>query len=74
MDNFYLNLSMYRLEEFLKSTTNPHYADSFKWGRPMIGHEYYGYEPWPLALLQEMAAHITRNTPEGEDAGRWKYR
>ena len=29
MDNFYLNLAMYRMEDFLESTSDPHYGGSF---------------------------------------------
>ncbi len=74
MDNFYLNLAMYRLEDFLKSAKNPEYTEPFKWGRPMIGHEFWGYDPWPVAILEDMAEKITRNAPKGEDSSRWRYR
>jgi hypothetical protein len=33
-----------------------------------------GVDPWPFKLLQEMAAHITKNAPSGEDTRQWKYR
>ena len=74
MDNFYLNLSMYRLEEFLKSAKDTEYGGSFTYGRPMIGHEYYGYDPWPIPMLEEMAATISRNAPAGDDPSSWRYR
>ncbi len=38
MDSFYLNLAVYLLEDFLKGTTDPFYAGSFEYGRPMKGH------------------------------------
>ena len=75
MDNFYLNLPLYLMEEFLESTKDPYYGGSFRWGRPKVGHTFFGLgvDPWPFALLKEMAAHITKNAPPGEDTDQWKY-
>jgi len=71
MDNFYLNLAVYLLEDFLKDTRDPPYGGSFEYGRPMTGH---GWQPMtPSELLRIMAEHITRNAPAGEDASLWKY-
>ena len=42
MDNYYLNLAVYRMEDFLKQTKNPHVAGTFEYGRPMKGH---GWSP-----------------------------
>ena len=69
MDNFYLNLAVYKLENFLKNTSNPAYGGLFIYGRPMKGH---GWHPMNQAqLVQIMAEHITRNAPAGTDSG-WK--
>lgn len=70
MDNFYLNLAVYRMEEFLKKTNNPAYGGSFEYGRPMKGH---GWHPMNQAqLLRMMADHINKNAPAGADNS-WKY-
>jgi hypothetical protein len=70
MDNFYLNLAVYKLEDFLRRTTNPPYGGSFEYGRPMKGH---GWSPLNQAeLLRVMANHITNNAPPGADRS-WKY-
>ncbi|HWF05718.1 MAG TPA: alpha/beta hydrolase-fold protein [Candidatus Angelobacter sp.] len=70
MDNFYLNLAVYKLEDFLRGTTNPPYGGSFEYGRPMKGH---GWTPLNQAqLITVMANHITLNAPQGADAS-WKY-
>jgi hypothetical protein len=70
MDNFYLNLAVYRLEDFLRGTRNPAYGGSFEYGRPMKGH---GWTPVNQAqLITVMANHITLNAPAGAD-GSWKY-
>lgn len=70
MDNYYLNLAVYKLEDFLKRTMNPPYGGSFEYGRPMKGH---GWSPLNQAeLLQVMADYIKRNAPAGADSS-WKY-
>ncbi len=73
MDNFYLNLSVYRMESFLKRTSEPAYGGSFLYGRPMVGHTMYGFDPYPMKLLETMAAHITRHAPQGEDPSLWRF-
>lgn len=70
MDNFYLNLAVYKLEDFLRRTTSPSYGGSFEYGRPMKGH---GWSPLNQAeLLRVMADAISRNMPAGADQS-WKY-
>ena len=70
MDNFYLNLAVYKLEDALNRVNNPRYAGSFEYGRPMKGH---GWTPLNQAqLLTVMANHITLNAPAGADKS-WKY-
>lgn len=70
MDNFYLNLAVYKLENFLLHTTSPAYGGFFVYGRPMKGH---GWTPLNQAdLLKTMADHISRNAPSGADNS-WKY-
>jgi S-formylglutathione hydrolase FrmB len=70
MDNFYLNLAVYKLEDALNRVSNPRYGGSFEYGRPMKGH---GWTPLNQAqLLTVMANHITLNAPAGADKS-WKY-
>lgn len=65
MDHFYLAPSVYLLEEFLESTTNPYYGGAFGYGRPMKGH---GWQPWSNAdLMGIMAEHIASRAPAGTD-------
>jgi hypothetical protein len=69
MDNYYLNLAVYRLEDFLKKTNNPAYGGSFQYGRPLKGH---GWNPMePAEMVRTMADHINKNTPPGGDNS-WK--
>ena len=63
MDNYFLNLGVYRFETFLESTKEPgkgpYYAGSFEYGRPLKPH---GWQPWTnQELLQIMKRHIDRN-------------
>ncbi len=69
MDHFYLNLAVYKLEEFLRRA-NPPYGGTFEYGRPMKGH---GWTPLNQAeLVQAMAAQISRNAHAGADNS-WQY-
>lgn len=71
MDHYYLNLAVYLMEDFLKTTTNPYYSGSFEYGRPMKGH---GWHPMSYEeLIRMMAAHIKRNAPPGENTAQWNY-
>jgi hypothetical protein len=65
MDNYFLNLGVYRFETFLESTKEPgkgpYYAGSFAYGRPLKPH---GWQPWSnQELLRIMQQHIERNAP-----------
>ena len=72
MDNFYLNVSLYMLEDFLEKRSDPPYAGSFEWGRPMKGH---GWSPYTSAeLLKIMAAHLREKEPAGAPPAPWQYR
>jgi hypothetical protein len=68
MDNFYLNVGVYHMEEFLESTTDPYYDGSFTYGaRGGHGWRPYGYDE----LLRVMAKHIQENAPHGVDQKDW---
>lgn len=71
MDSYYLNLAVYRMEDFLKTTTNPYYGGSFAYGRPMKGH---GWHPMTWAdLLRDMAAQVKKDAPAGSNTAAWNY-
>ncbi|HYK82283.1 MAG TPA: alpha/beta hydrolase-fold protein [Gemmatimonadales bacterium] len=60
MDTFYLNLAVYRLEDFLKGA-RPAYGGEVVYGRPMKPH---GWQPWTNAeLMRIMARHIAAQRP-----------
>lgn len=70
MDNFYLNVAVYRMERFLKKA-KPAADATFQYGRPFKGH---GWSPFtPAQLIKEMAADITKHAPTGADISSWKY-
>jgi len=56
MDNYYLNLAVYMLEDFLKTTDA---NATFEYGRPMKGH---GWHPMSNAeLVKMMAAEVAKS-------------
>jgi hypothetical protein len=71
MDNFYLNLAVYQLEQALEAVKDPPCDCDFQYGRPMKGH---GWQPTTTAnLLKWMAEHIAKNAPAGEETADWHY-
>jgi Putative esterase len=63
MDNYFLNLGVYRMETFLESTKEPgrgpYYAGTIEYGRPLKPH---GWQPWTnQELLRIMMAQVERN-------------
>ncbi len=71
MDDFSLNLAVYKFEEFLKSTTNPTSDADFTYGRPMKGHSWHA---WTWAeFIRLVADRIKASAPPGEDIKGWNY-
>lgn len=71
MDDFYLNLAVYRMEDFLRNATNPASDAEFTYGRPMKGHAWHKYT-W-ADLVRQIADHVAQHAPAGEDPTRWRY-
>jgi hypothetical protein len=66
MDNYYLNLAVYQLENFLSNTKSPASDGSFEYGRPMKGH---GWSPYTVTeLVKVMSAAIEKNRPKAAAA------
>ena len=71
MDNFYLNLAVYKLEEAMKELQNPPCDCEFQYGSPMKGH---GWQPTTSAnLIRRMGEHVVKNAPAGEKTAGWHY-
>ena len=65
MDDFYLPLAVYLMEDFLESTTDPYYDGAIIHGRPMKAH---GWSPITNAqLVEEMARHVAKHAPAEAD-------
>lgn len=65
MDNYFLNLGVYRLETFLESTKQPgkgpYWGGTIEYGRPLKPH---GWQPWTNQdLLRIMQQQVERNAP-----------
>ena len=65
MDNYFLNLGVYRFETFLESTKEPgkgpYFAGVIEYGRPLKPH---GWQPWSNEeVLQIMKRQIDRGAP-----------
>jgi len=71
MDDYWLNLAVYKFEDFLKSTTNPHYEGDFVYGRPMRGHAWH-YATW-ADFMRKVGATIKSQAPVGENTAAWNY-
>jgi hypothetical protein len=71
MDDFYLNLAVYRFEEFAKAATNPRSDAEFTYGRPTKGHSWHAWT-WG-ELVRIMGAHVKKNAPAGENTSGWNY-
>jgi hypothetical protein len=69
MDDFYLNRAVYRMEEFLESTTDPVSDAEFTYGRPMKGHGWHAFT-W-AEMVRRMAAHVREHAPPGTDVSGW---
>jgi len=62
MDNYYLNLAVYLLEDFLENAVNPRAEAVFEYGRPTKGH---GWQPMTNAeMVRAMARHIESTAPK----------
>jgi hypothetical protein len=70
MDDFYLNLAVYRFETFLKTAT-PGKEVPFTYGRPAKGHSWHAF-PW-AEMVRHMGAHVRKYAPAGESTTRWMY-
>jgi hypothetical protein len=71
MDQFFLNLAVYNLEDFFHDTRNPASDAVIVSGRPLKTHDWH-----PMSdadLVRMMADHITAHTPANEPPAKWRY-
>lgn len=69
MDDFYLNLAVYRYQEFLAASEKPHCEGDFRYGRPTKGHAWHA-ETFH-ALVVKMAEQIRAAAPAGAPTDWW---
>ena len=71
MDDFYLNVAMYRFEEFAREHTRPGEIPPFVYGRPMKGHSWHDWTWGEFVRL--FAADVRAKAPPGADTRAWNY-
>jgi len=69
MDNYYLNLAVVLMEEFLENTTNPYYDGEVVYG----DGERHVWGPRGSELYEIFEEYITKTAPDGADTLKWKY-
>ncbi len=81
MDNYYLNNSVYLMEEFLESTTDPYYDGEVDY-EPRAEHCWNGDHTRPNALsrlrynqmyMPRILKRSLETAPEGADLESWRY-
>ena len=82
MDNYYLNNAVYLMEDFLESTTNPHYDGEVLYG-DRAEHCWNGDPDQPNAIsrlrynsmyVPKIMKRIAESAPEGADLTSWRYK
>lgn len=81
MDNFHLNNAVYKLEEFLESTTDPYYAGEVDYGDRQE-HCWNGDQENPMYIsrlrynsmyVPKILDRIAKSAPPGADVTSWRY-
>lgn len=71
MDDFYLNLAVYRFEEMIREKGGAEYPARFEYGRPRKGHNWH-HTNW-AGVVREVADHVRKNAPAGAPVDQWNY-
>jgi enterochelin esterase-like enzyme len=69
-DTYYLNNAVKLLDDFLKTTKDPHYGGTVEFG----SCKPHCWGPNTRDTLKLMAEHVTKNAPAGADVKSWRYR
>jgi hypothetical protein len=81
MDNYYLNNAVYLVEDFLKTTTNPHYDGQVDYG-DRAEHCWNGDHTRPNAIsrlryhqmfVPKAVERLLKTAPAGADVTSWRY-
>ena len=70
-DEFYLNIGVEHMQDFLETTRKPYYAGTFSYG----GRGGHGWNPFKSRgeLVRLMAAHVEKSAPPGRANKAWRY-
>lgn len=71
MDDFYLNLAVYRFEDMIAGVAGSDYPIRFEYGRPKKGHNWH-HTDW-AGVVREVAEHVRTNAPDGAAVDQWNY-
>lgn len=71
-DNFYLNVAVKELEQWMKTTTDPHYPGYFVYGDGK-GHGFAREKGTESRRIFQWAEFILRNKPDGAATPWWRY-
>jgi hypothetical protein len=72
MDNFYLNVAVKELQEWMRSTENPHYPGVFIWGDGQ-GHRFGREFSTEAERVRRMAEHVLAHRPDGTPHPWWEF-
>ena len=79
MDNYYLNVAVKELQEWMRQTENPHYPGVFVWGDG-AGHRFgreFSTEAERIRRMAErirrMAEHVLSMRPDGAPHPWWQF-
>jgi len=71
MDDFYLNLAVYRFQDMIAEMGGTDYPVRFEYGRPKKGHNWH-HKDW-AGVVREVADHVRKNAPAGAPVEQWNY-
>ena len=71
MDDFYLNLGVYKFQEMVAEVAGKDYPIRFEYGRPKKGHNWH-HTDW-AGVVREMAAYVKKIAPPGARIADWNY-
>ena len=63
MDDFYLNLAVYKFQEMVAEVAGSDYPIRFEYGRPKKGHNWH-HTDW-AGVVREIAAYVKKIAPPG---------
>src|SRR3546814_13536727 len=63
MDDFYLNLAVYRFQDMIAEVAGPDYPIRFEYCRPKKGHNWHP-TAW-AGVVRELPDHVRKTAPDG---------